>query len=210
MDDVQPRVTVAWPDRTSIVDDGSEGRAYSDEELAREARQRPAAFGELYRRHLQKVYRYLLVRVGNVQDAQDLTSQTFLAALEGIGRYDGRGHFAAWLLGIARHKLVDYFRRDSAPLPLEAAGQMSHPAEGLEEAVERQLRVERLALALRALAPDRAEALTLRLFGRLAPAEVAQVMGKSEAAVRMLIHRAVRDLQDRLAPITDMEVEDER
>lgn len=179
----------------------------SDEYLVREASQRPEAFAELYRRHMERVYRYLLARVGNVQDAQDLTSQTFLAALEGITGYRGQGYFPAWLLGIARNKLNDHFRRDRSPLPLEVAAHVPHPGAVLDELVGQQLQVERLARALQALSPDRAEALTLRIFGRLSPAEIAKVLGKSEAAVRMLIHRAVQDLQGRLIPIRDAEAE---
>lgn len=71
--------------------------------------------------------------------------------------------------------------------------------------VEQRLRLERVAQALRGLSPDRAEALSLRVFGGLNTAEVGQVMGKSQAAVRMLVHLAVRDLRERLAPVTEEE-----
>lgn len=177
----------------------------NDEALVREATENPAAFATLYRRHVIHVYRYLLARVGDEQDAQDLTAQTFLAALEGIASYRGQGGFSSWLLGIARHKATDHFRQRREALPLDAAIQVPQ-ADPLPEAiVAEQLRRECVFQALQCLSPDRAEALTLRIFAGLSTAEVSQVMGKSEAAVRMLVHRAVRDLRGRLAPATEAE-----
>ena len=176
-----------------------------DEALAREATENPAAFAGLYRRHVNRVYRYLLIRVGDVYDAQDLTAETFLAALEGIGGYRGQGDFAAWLLSIARRKAADYFRRGRTTLPLEAAAHVSDSNPLPDAVVEQRLRLEWVARALRGLSPDRAEALSLRVFGGLNAAEVGRVMGKSEAAVRMLVYRAMRDLRERLAPDTEAE-----
>jgi RNA polymerase sigma-70 factor, ECF subfamily len=176
---------------------GSNG--VDDATLLRRARQDEAAYSTLYRRHLHSVYRYLLARTGNEQDAQDLTSQTFLAAWESSHRYRGEGPVRAWLLRIAWHKLNDHWRQHRPWLPLEAASEVGDPGSPPEELIGRKLRIERVAAALRALSPDRAEALSLRLFGGLRVAEVATVMGKSEAAVRMLLHRGLNDLEERLA-----------
>jgi RNA polymerase sigma-70 factor (ECF subfamily) len=164
-------------------------------------RHNPAAFAELYRRYANRVYRYLLAQSGDVHQAQDLTAQTFLAALEDIGGYRGQGRFAAWLLTIARHTAIDYFRRRRrrVTLPLEAAAQIVDPGPSLEQVIAARLRLEQVLALLPLLTPERAEALTLRIFSGLSIAEVAQVMGKSEAAVRMLLSRAVHDLQKRLA-----------
>lgn len=189
------------------MSDGGLYARHSEKELARQAEHDVGAFAELYRRNLSRVYGYLLARTGNVQDAQDLTSQTFLTALEQIGTYRGEGSVIAWLLSVARHKLGDHFRRRKPTLALEAALDLADETASPEDQTGQQLRLERVTLALQALSPDRAEALALRIFGRLSVAEVASSMSKSEAAVRMLIHRGLRDLQGRLAPI--MEVEDE-
>ncbi len=197
MTDVVTNVFEDQPDLATLIGD--------DEALAREARGNPAAFAALYRRHVNRVYRYLLVRVGDVHDAQDLTAQTFLAALEGIAGYRGRGEFVAWLLGIARRKAADHFRRGRTTLPLEAAAHVPDPNPLPDAVVERRLRLERVTRALRGLSPDRAEALSLRVFGGLNAAEVGRAMGKSQAAVRMLVHRAMRDLRERLAPATEAE-----
>ena len=82
--------------------------AVDDERLAWEARRSQDAFGELFRRHFQRVYRYHMSKTGCADEAEDLTSQTFMAALENIAADRADGSFAAWLLGIARRKAAQY------------------------------------------------------------------------------------------------------
>jgi RNA polymerase sigma-70 factor, ECF subfamily len=167
----------------------------SDDSLAARAAHDPAAFTALYQQQVQRVYAYHLARTGNAHDAQDLTSQTFMAALEAIGRYNGSGAFAAWLLAIARHKLVDYYRSRKPAASLDEVLELPHPDPSLEDSTNHRLQLSQIASALQALTPDRAEALTLRIFGGLSAAETAQAMGKTEPAVRMLVHRAMQDLK---------------
>jgi RNA polymerase sigma-70 factor (ECF subfamily) len=177
----------------------SNSNMQSDEALAQAAQHNSsAAFAELYRRHLKAVYRYHCSRVGNIHDAQDLTAQTFLAAQEGITNFRGRGKFVTWLMGIASRKATDYFRRKRTTLPLEAADQTEDHLIAPEAFAERQLSLEQVAQALSQLTADRAEAIALQIFSGLSLAEVAQVMGKSEAAVKMLICRALKDLRKHL------------
>ncbi len=163
-----------------------------------QARGDPEAFGLLYQRHVQSVYRYHLAHTGDTQDAQDLTAQTFLAALEGIGGYRGQCAFLGWLLGIASHKMADHYRRGRAVLPLEKAEELPLDAPPLEETTAVRLQVARVQEALKTIAPERAEALILRVFAGLSAAETGQMMGKSEAAVRMLVHRGLGDLRQAL------------
>ena len=170
----------------------------TDEELAQVAGNDHNVFAMLYTRHVTSVYRYLLVKVGSIHDAEDLTTQTFEAALKHIASYQGIGKFRSWLLGIARYKAADHFRRQQATLPLEFANHIPHSDDSLEECIEQQLRLELVADMMHVLTPERAEALTLRLFGRLTISEVAQAMGKSESAVKMLVHRAMGDLKQHL------------
>jgi RNA polymerase sigma-70 factor (ECF subfamily) len=157
-----------------------------------------SAFSALYERYATQVYRYLLVRVGNVHDAQDLTSQTFMAAMKGLNTYQGQSPFPAWLLGIARNKAADLFRRKHPDIELDEAEEISDSGEGLDEVVDRQMAVEQVARKLQTISPDRAEALSLRLFAGLEVPEIAQMMNKNEAAVRMLVFRGLRDLQAQL------------
>lgn len=158
------------------------------------------AFDALYRRYVARVYRYCYARCGSRIDAEDLTAQTFLAALESLRRYRGRGSFAAWLLGIARHKCTDHHRRRYADRsePLESAGSVpdlstSNPA---QTAHHREL-LACIEDSARQLSPDRREALHLRFWAGLSVRETAAVMRRSEGAVKMLISRAVADLRRR-------------
>lgn len=170
----------------------------TDAVLARQAQHNPEAFSELYRRHLPRIYRYHLARTGNSQDAQDLTAQTFLAALERIGGYRMRGSFIGWLFGIASHKAADHFRHQRVHLPLESAEELPHPGLLPEEAAIQNLQLDQVARGLRRITPERADAVALRIAGGLSALEVAQVMGKSEAAVKMLVHRGLQELQEKL------------
>lgn len=175
-------------------------------DLARHAVTDVEAFAELYRRHLTRVYRYHIAHVGNVKDAEDLTSQTFMAALEGIRSFRGDGSFAAWIMGIASRKRLMFFRAGKPEFPLEAA--LTYPSSELpaDKAVSQRLQLESVSRALRQLSPDRAEALILIYFGELSNVEAGQVLNKSEAAVKMLISRGLQDLRERTSLALEVEL----
>jgi RNA polymerase sigma-70 factor, ECF subfamily len=176
----------------------------SDETLLiQQAKQDLNRFGELYQRHVTQVYRYLLFRVGNVDDAQDLTSQTFMAAMQGLRRYRAEQPFIAWLLGIARNKTADFYRQRRPEREMELNEALPDYGDGVEELIGRQLAVEQVVQKLRILSPDRAEAVSLRLLAGLEVAEIAYLMEKNEAAVRMLVFRGLRDLQDQLGDLRE-------
>jgi RNA polymerase sigma factor (sigma-70 family) len=170
-----------------------------DKVLIRDAKEDPAAFSYLYQRYVNQVYRYLLVRVGNVQDAEDLTSQTFMAAMKGLESYRIESHFAAWLLGIARHKAADLFRKNRHVAMLSEAIETADRGENMDDAIDRRLAVEKVAGKLRTISPQRAEALSLNLFAGLSVAEIAQIMDKRKSAVRMLTFRGLRDLKAQMS-----------
>jgi RNA polymerase sigma-70 factor (ECF subfamily) len=158
------------------------------------------AFDALYRRYVTRVYRYCYVHANNRADAEDLTAQTFLAALEGLSRYRGRGPFAAWLFGIARRKCADHHRSHYADRnePLDAAQSLPDPsAPDPEQSAYHNDVLDCIQRALPHLSPDRREALTLRFWGGLKGREVAAVMRRSEGAIKMLVSRAVADLRRR-------------
>jgi RNA polymerase sigma-70 factor, ECF subfamily len=189
-----------------VIGASSSPPVHMDEDLAlvQQAQADQEAFAELYQRHATRVYRYLLARVGNVADAEDLTSQTFMAAMVGLPRYHGPMPFVAWLLGIARHKAADHFRARKPEQDLETAVFLPTDYDSLDDQVNRALQLETVTRKLQTIAPDRAEALTLRLFAGLEVAEIARVMEKNEAAVRMLVFRGLRDLQAQLGQAEEM------
>ena len=173
--------------------------------LAREAAVNADAFAELYRRHVTRVYRYHAAHTGNVKDAEDLTSQTFMAALEGIRSYRGDAPFAAWLMGIASKKRFLFFRGRRPEVPIEAALQIPSPNLATDKAAFSRLRIESISRALKQISADRAEALILRFFGELSMAETGRVLNKSEAAVKMLIARGLQDLRERTSLALEVE-----
>ena len=184
---------------TNLVD-ATRQREDDDQSLALAARTDYAAFEQLYRRYADRVYRYCYARGGASSDAEDLTAQTFLAALEGIRRYQQRGSVAAWLFGIAWRKCNDYHRQryKQPTLPLSSAESVEDTASpDLEQHVTQERLLECVRRALNALSPDRRDALQLRFWGGLNTAEIARVMGRRQGAVKMLVSRAVADLRER-------------
>lgn len=157
------------------------------------ARHNPAAFAQIYQRYAPYIYRYLLTKVNDRQDAQDLTAQTFAVALKNLDGFRADGSLAAWLTVIARNHAVSFYRRQRRELPLDDELPLTAPA--TEEIVGRRLRLASVLTALDQLPAERAEVIRLRIFAELSTAETAQVMGKSEAGVKMLLLRALRDLR---------------
>ena len=164
------------------------------------------AFAELYRRHITRVYRYHMAHTGNVKDAEDLTSQTFIAALEGIGSFRGTGSFAAWLMGIASRKRLMFFRGSPPEIPLGDALDYPSPDLPTDKAATQRMQLESVARALRQIPPDRAEALILTYFGRLSHAETGRLLNKTEAAVKMLVSRGLQDLRERTSLALEVEL----
>ncbi|GAB6157142.1 sigma-70 family RNA polymerase sigma factor [Desulfotomaculum varum] len=155
-------------------------------------------FAELYDRYFEPVNRYLRYRVDNTWDADDLTTAVFMKALENFGKYRADGPFAAWIFRIAHNVYVDYMRgrREYATqdVMLElAAGSDDSP----EAAVLQGEEVARLRQLLKDLAPDYRDVVALRYAGDLRFSQIAEVLGKTESAVRMLHHRALKQLRQK-------------
>ncbi|NOT03772.1 MAG: RNA polymerase sigma factor [Anaerolineales bacterium] len=189
----------------TIMTEQTQSTPADETSLAREASVNADAFAELYRRHVTRVYRYHAAHTGNVKDAEDLTSQTFMAALEGIRSFRGDAPFAAWLMGIASKKRFLFFRGRRPEVPIEAALQIPSPGLPTDKAAFSRLRIESISRALKQISADRAEALILRFFGELSMAETGRVLNKSEAAVKMLIARGLQDLRERTSLALEVE-----
>jgi len=154
------------------------------------------AFTELYEAYFGKLYRYVVVRIGNRAEAEDMTQQVFVKAYKSISSYRWRGvPFSAWLFRIAHNLVVDFFRKESKrpTVPLEESLMASN--DNVQQIVERRLDVERVMAATRQLTAAQREVISLRFAGGLAIAEVARVMGKKEGAVKALQHSAIAALR---------------
>ena len=171
--------------------------AADDAALVREAASDPALFGTLYRLYVDDLYRYLLSRCGDHMDAEDLVAETFLAAFRAARAYRGTGPVKAWLVGIARHKAADAHRGKRALLALDEIVELADPVRTDDLALQR-VELGRILAMTERLTPDRAEALRLRFFAGLECDEIAPLLGRSEAAVKMLVHRALTDLRELL------------
>jgi RNA polymerase sigma factor (sigma-70 family) len=176
----------------------AEGRDLSDASLTKASRRDPAAFARLYRRYVTPVYRYLYSRVGNGVEAEDLTAQVFIDVLEGLDRYRERGTFAAWLFTIARHKAADHHRQQHPHLSLdEVAGRPTRNDDPLDRVMHRE-ELERLADLVAQVDEEEQDLLRLRFAAGLTYAEIGEVTGgRSQAAVKMAIHRLLRRLKAR-------------
>ena len=157
------------------------------------------AFGALYDRHVVRVYRHIYYMVGNTAEAEDLAAQAFLQAWEAIERYQMRGApFVSWLLRIAHNLGVSYLRsrKESAQLPetLEDHGRERNP----EEATQQRLDGERVRQAILELRDEQRRVIMLRFVEDLDYQEVAEIVGKSVAAVRVIQHRALNALRKQM------------
>lgn len=169
--------------------------AEEDAPLVTAARHDPAAFAPLYRRYVTPIYRYLYSRLGNVADAEDLTAQVFTEALEGLHHYRERGNFAGWLFTIARHKVSDHYRRQRPHVPLNEA--LDSPTESVDPLahVVQEEALRRLAVLVAQLDEKQQELLRLRFAGGLTHGEIGRIVGRSEAAIKMAVHRLLRRLE---------------
>jgi RNA polymerase sigma-70 factor (ECF subfamily) len=175
-----------------------------DRALVEAARQDPLRFEALYRKYLAQVYSYAFYELGDHHEAEDATERTFLGALAALPRFeeravpaDGEGAstFRVWLFQIARHAVANQrrTRRRHPAATLETAGVIADPLDVEGRAVARDEAAAAWA-AVGRLPADRRRALVLRFVEEMSTAEIAGVLGRSEGAVRVLIHRALRSV----------------
>jgi RNA polymerase sigma-70 factor, ECF subfamily len=170
--------------------------AQDESALVRAAKTDTEVFALLYDRYVQRLYHYCYHRTNNVHDAEDLTSQTFLSALEAFPHYRQDGHFAAWLFTIARNKVVDYHRHTpNAPLDESLAPPLHSDLAG-EMEISQQKR--KLLRAIGALAENEQELIRLRYIAELSFAEIAKALHKSEGATKKMLYRLLRRLKSQM------------
>lgn len=170
----------------------------ADTVLVARAKSEPETFGALYERYVNKIYSYIFYRTGNQADAEDLTAKTFYRAMQHMRHYEERGlPFSAWLYRIA-HNLVANWHRDRGRRQMVSLDELYSLAvgEGPEHAVERQERTNALLGVIRELPAERQELLILKFVEHLSNAEVGQIMGRSEGAIKSLYHRTLLSLRE--------------
>jgi RNA polymerase sigma-70 factor, ECF subfamily len=164
-------------------------------------------FTELYRAHLRDVYSYAYYRIGNHHDAEDLTEQTFLQAYRHFERAQRESNgrpLRPWLIRIAHNLAANYYRdRSRRPVTqLDDAAIISAPQD-TEEMVQGREEVMEVLKGVSELPDDRREALIMRFALDMDNREIARALGRSEGATKVLIHRAIKQLEQGLEEASD-------
>jgi RNA polymerase sigma factor (sigma-70 family) len=157
------------------------------------------SFVVLYRRHLRSVYGYLYARLGNRQEAEDVTTLVFERAWTALRRYRPSGSFKSWLFTIARRALADHYRqRKPRPVVVEEVEEtLLDPAAGPEEAALASEQLRQVLEIIEGLGREQQEVIALRFMAELRYGEIARITGKREAAVKMIAYRALEEIRRR-------------
>lgn len=172
----------------------------TERDLIRRAKTDPEAFGALYDRYVQDVYRFVCARLHNGAAAEDVTADVFLSALRAMPRYRDEGRpFSCWLFRIATNAVASYYRREHAAT--EVPEQLIDGAALVDTVVMRKLEMAGLWQLVGALPPAQRQAMQLRFQEDRSARETARIMQRSEAAVKLLIYRAVGRLRSQLGVV---------
>jgi RNA polymerase sigma-70 factor (ECF subfamily) len=177
-------------------------RGTTDEDPVERAKRDPAAFGDLYDRYCGLIYRYIYSRVRDRSLAEDITEDVFFKALKHIHQYRNMGRpFSSWLYQIATRAVADHYRADRGELDLEQAQDLPAPDSNVLDEVIRRERSRCVWQAIDRLPRQQRTAMALKFSEDKTLEEIGQVMGKSSAAVKVLVYRAVQRLRRELPPL---------
>jgi len=158
------------------------------------------AFAQLYENNFEKIYRYIILKISNRAEAEDMTQQVFLNSLRSIRSFKWKGiSFSAWLFRIAHNLVVDYYRKGSRVKTSPLNDSLSSDSGNPEQITERKVNIEQLLSAAKELTKAQHEVISLRFAAELPIAEVAKIMGKSEGAIKALQHSAILSLRNKLS-----------
>lgn len=162
------------------------------------------AFGELYRRYLTPIYRYIRTRVSTDRDAEDLSEMVFLKAFEALETYQERGApFSAFLYRIAQNTVIDHYRSQELIDPLEDVEWLVSSEAGREKNLINQESLDEIKSAVEGLPEHYQEVIRLRLLMDMPTEQVAEWMGRKPTTVRVLLHRALKALRQELGAVDE-------
>ncbi|MBI4992337.1 MAG: sigma-70 family RNA polymerase sigma factor [Candidatus Harrisonbacteria bacterium] len=155
------------------------------------------AFGLLYDHYLPKIYRFIFLKVANRAEAEDLAHEVFLNAWQSIYRYKDEGFpFSSWLYQIAKNGVIDFYRTSKKNIQLEAVNEeLVKINANYPENLETALALEKLQKIIRLLKPEYQDVLIMRFVEDMSHEEIAAILNKSEGAVRLIQHRALKELK---------------
>jgi len=180
--------------------------AQSEEELVKRAQHSREAFGELYEIHYQRIFNYALKRTANVQLALDITSVTFLKAMNQIGKYRWRDiPFAAWLYRIASNEINDHYRRENRHnvsidqvMELVDTGDYADEVNNAEEELSKHEDFLLLHSKLAELPSMYQEVIMLKFFEKKKIKDIVKILGKKEGTIKSLLHRGIEKLRENM------------
>ena len=170
-----------------------------EDRLVERAKTDAEAFGTLYDRYFDRIYGFVYSRVHDRETAEDVTSEVFCKALAAIGRYRPSGHFSAWLFRIAINAINDHYRASRPTQDLDSAITVADPQRPVADQVAESEEAALAWAAIGELTPHQCTALTLKLGEDMMLAQIGEIMGKSEGAVKLLVHRGMIGVRQRLA-----------
>lgn len=168
------------------------------ESLVKKAKDDPRAFAEIYELYFNRIYAYARYKVGNSTDAEDITEQVFLRALESLDAFKWRGYpFSSWLFRIAHNQVVDYFRVSNKRswVTLDEAAVKTDSGVSVESEIDLMVDTKMLKDAMSRLSSEQQDVLILKFVNGLSNNEVAQIFGRTEGAIKSLQHRALKNLK---------------
>lgn len=173
-------------------------REYEDDLIER-AKSDANAFGELYDHYFGQIYRFVYSRLRDQDAAEDVTSEVFFKALRAIGRYRPSGHpFSSWLYQISINAINDFYRSRRPTQSLDSAIAVADSQRAVADRVVDSSEAARVWAAIDDLPQQQRIAMTLKLGEDLKLAQIGEIMGKSEGAVKLLIHRGMHGVRHRL------------
>jgi RNA polymerase sigma-70 factor (ECF subfamily) len=160
-------------------------------------RGKSSAFGDLYDHYQPMIYRFVAVKVGRREEAEDITHQVFLSAWQNIKTYEHRGHpFSSWLYQIARNQVIDHYRAKRNDTPLDAVDPEAFATMASAEfEMPTKLEMETVRRALATMKPDYQDVIIMRFIEDLPIRETADALDKSEGAIKLMQHRAIKELK---------------
>lgn len=155
-------------------------------------------FGQLYDHYIAQIYRFILMKTNNKVEAEDLTHEVFLSAWQNLQSYKFQGFpFSSWLYQIARNKVIDYYRTKKSHTSLENLDENILQVVGVvENRLDKVLEIEKVREAISQLGSEQQDVIIMKFVEDLSNEEIANALGKSEGAVRLIQHRAINNLKE--------------
>ncbi|MEK7464241.1 MAG: sigma-70 family RNA polymerase sigma factor [Patescibacteria group bacterium] len=169
-----------------------------EKELVKKAQKGDSgAFGNLYDKYLPGIYRFVILKVGHRADAEDLSHQVFMNAWQNINKFEFQGFpFSSWLYRIASNAVIDFWRTKKNPLSIDLIPEDSLKDDSkIELALDNKMGVETIKSALTKLEGDQQDIIIMKFVNELSNKEIAEILNKTEGAVRVIQHRALKQLK---------------